>query len=191
MDFMERTKKLLRQLVSTLLRQRKTLLLIVVVSIVTLLISSLVSIWLSNVSNLHFPTIGTIRTSGLEAYWNADLTNKTGEILWGHLYPGSEVNVTLHFRSISNVPVTLEMTTANWTFRNSTDQIVYGPTDVTEHMTFSWDYDGSTVDPGQVVPAVLTLRVEYTQGLREYLIEKDVQSFSFDISIRTLEENAQ
>lgn len=152
-----------------------------------LLLGALAAAWLNSVDNVRFPSIGIIRTSGLEAYWDEDLTNETKEIPWGQLYPGSASNVTLYLRSISNIQITLDMATTDWIFRNSLNEIVYGPANSTEYMTFTWDYNGSTLSPGQVIQIVFTLRVENTLDFVEYVIEKDVQSFSLDIKVRPLE----
>jgi hypothetical protein len=185
--FLKKTKELLGSLVELLRRQKKTVLLVLVVATVTLLLSSMVSIWLSNIDDVRFPSIGTIRTSGIKAYWDAELTNEADSIPWGELHPGSESNVTLYLRSISNIQITLNMTTENWTFNSSRNEIVYGPANSTKYMTLSWDYNGSILNPGQVTKTVLALRVEGTTEFVEFLIEKDVQLFSLDINVKAIE----
>ena len=190
MSFAQKTKKLLDSIVSFLLQKRKTVLLVAAVIAATLLVSSLVSLLLSNIGHLYFPTVGTIRTSGLEAYWDTALTNETQEIPWGVLYPGSEPKATVYLRSIGNTPITLEMTTANWTFHNSFNEDVYGPANTTEYLSLSWNYNGSTVIPDQVIPIVFTLRVDNNLGFLEYVIEYDVQRFSFDINVQAIEQSA-
>ena len=56
------------------------MLLIFTVVIVTLLLSSTLSRWLSEVTDLEIPSIGTVKTIGIEAYWDENLENKTEEI---------------------------------------------------------------------------------------------------------------
>lgn len=191
MGFRDRTKRLLDSMTSLLLQKRDTVLLVVVVVLLTLLTSSLVSIWLSRVSDLHFPSIGTIRISGLKAYWDPTLTNETKEVLWGHLFPGSVSSITLYLQSISSTPITLEMTATNWTLSNSLNDIVYGPAGSIDHLELSWNYSGSTIGLHQVIPVVFTLRVDYATDLIEYVIENDVRQFTFEINIRALEENTR
>jgi hypothetical protein len=55
---------------NTICRSWKTALLIVMVAVATIAVSALVSSWLSRYHNLHFPSIGTIYTIGVEAYWD-------------------------------------------------------------------------------------------------------------------------
>ena len=181
-------KQFVGSLVALLRRQRKTLLLVLVVAIATLLLSSLVAIWLSKIDDVRYPSIGTIRTSGIKAYGDTELKNEATNITWGRLYPGSEPNVTLYLRSISNIQITLDMTTENWTFNSSSNEIVYGPANSTEYMTLSWDYNGSILNPGQVIQTVFSLRVENTIEFVEFLIQKDVQLFSFEISVTAVED---
>ena len=190
MGFVQKAKKLLGFLVAHLLHHKKTTLLVTVAVTVTVLVGSLTSIWLINLGNLRFPTVGIIRTSGLKAYWDAAFTNETTEISWGLLYPGSTPNVTVYLRSVSNIPISLAIISANWTFANAQDEIVYGPANHTEYMTLTWDYNGTALSPGQAIPVVFTLRIDATVGFVEYVIDKDVQSFSFEVNIRALEEGA-
>jgi hypothetical protein len=192
--FVETAKKFLvgiiektKQLLSSLHPRKKAVILVAVVIVVTLLISSLVAMWLSNISDVRFPTIGTIRTFGLEAYWDAALTSEVKEIPWGQLYPGSAPNITLYLHSISNTPIGLQMTTSNWTFLDSMNDIVYGPASLTHYMSLTWDYTGLALIPDQVIQVMFTLHVEDTLEFIEYVIENDVQQFSFDINVRALE----
>lgn len=187
MSFLKKTKSLLTSLVALLRRSRRTLLLVAIVTVVTLLLSAVVAVWLSNDGYVIFPSVATIRTSGLKGYWDADFTNETTEIPWGQLYPGSAPNVTVYLRSISNVEIAVNMTHGNWTFINSRNETVYGPANGTKYMNLTWDYDGSPLSPGQAIQVTFTLRVEVTVDFVEYVIEKDMQQFSFDIYVRALE----
>jgi hypothetical protein len=170
-------------------RQKNTVLLAVVVVVVTLLLSALVAIWLESDGGMHLPSVGNIRTTGLAAYWDAELTNKAEKIPWGQLMPGSDSSATLYLRSTSNTPVTLVNTTSNWAFMNSLNETVYGPANGTDYMNLTWDYNGSSVNPGQVIVVVITLHAEDSMEFVDYVIENNVQSFSFDINIQALKEN--
>ena len=183
----QKTKQLLCSSTMILLQKRRIALLILVIFVVALLVSLLIAIWIEGVFYLHLPSMGTIRIFGLKAYRDIALTNEAANITWGTLSPGSALNVTVYLRSISNAPIKLNSTTANWVLRNSHDEIRYGPVNDTDHLKLDWDYNGSTIGPGQVVPLVFTLRADYTSDFIEYVIQNDVQQFSFDISVHAVE----
>lgn len=162
-------------------------LLIAVVAVSTLVLSALISVWLSNLDNLHFPSIGTIRTTGIKAYWDKGLMNQSTQVPWGIVHPGSAYNATVFLRSVSNVKITLRITTSNWTLRNS-ENIVFGPAERTDFMNMTWDYNGSVLNPGQVIQVTLTLRVEDSRDFIEFLNQNDVTAFSFDIDMEAVED---
>ena len=167
---------------------KKTILLITTAVVATLAVSSLISIWLSSISDLEFPSIGTIVFEGVEGYWDIDLTNKTGAEApydWGLICPGATSNLTLYLRSISNVDTELRHVETNWTFRNSTDGAVAPPANISQFMYVMWDYDNSTVHPGETRRAILTLHAESSSPFIEFLITNDVIAFSFDMTIST------
>jgi hypothetical protein len=157
----------------TLLRQhKKTLLLILVVSTATILISSAVSIWLSNFHNLTLPTIGTIKTIGVEAYWDPSLENKTETIDWDTIWPGSTKNVTLYIRSVSNVKTSLHLNTSS-----------INPANISEYLNLSWNYDGTPLNPNGIIQVTLFLSASGNNSFNRYLIANDVTAFSIDIYI--------
>jgi len=165
-------------------RSKKTLLIIIVVAIITLCASTIVSIWLDVHSNFYFPSVGNIRTIGVKAYWDQEHANETTEIQWGTLYPGSTNNVTLYLRSTSNHKITLTMQTGNWTFLNSSDIAVSGPDSMTPFMNLTWNYDNTPISPNETLQVTLTLHVSDSSTFIEYLVQNEIRSFSFDISIR-------
>jgi len=155
---------------------KKTVLLIVAVAAITVLVTSLTAIWLSKITNLQIPSLGTITTLGVEAYWDKNLTNKTEEIKWGKIWPGSSQNVTIYIRSISNVETTLILNTTNW-----------NPTNLTDYMNLTWNYNETTIHPDEIIQVTLTLSASSSYSFIMYLITNDVKQFSFDIIIRTSE----
>jgi hypothetical protein len=168
-------------------RSWKTALLIIIVAVAAMAVSALVSVWLSRYSNLHFPSIGTIYTMGVEAYWDQNLTNRTGQIQWGTLYPNTKTNVTLYLHSMSNIPATLTLKTENWTFVNSAGTNVTEPPNRETYMNLTWDYNNQTLNPDQALQTTLTLTVTGDSIFLEYLIQNNVTTFNFNISIRTKE----
>ena len=157
----------------TFLRQhKKTLLLIFIVSTATVLISSAISILLSDFHNLTLPTIGNIKTIGVEAYWDPNCENKTETIDWNTLWPGTTKNVTLYIRSVSNVKTTLHLHTSNIT-----------PPNISEYLNLSWNYDGTTLNPNEIIQVTLFLSASDDKSFSQYLIANDVTEFNIDIHI--------
>jgi hypothetical protein len=157
----------------TFLRQhKKTLLLALIVSPTTVLISSTISIWLSDFHNLTLPAIGTIKTVGVEAYWDPNCENKTETIDWNTIWPGPTKNVTLYIRSVSNVKTPLHLHTSNIT-----------PANISEYLNLSWNYDGTSLNPDEVIQVILFLSASDDKSFSRYLIDNDVTDFNIDIHI--------
>lgn len=177
-------KAQLNSLISFLRSSKKMILLILLVAVATILVTTVISIWLSRFHNLNFPSIGTINTIGVKAYWDTTLHNKTTQIQWDTIYPGTSKNVTLYIQSDSNIDTILELKTANWTFLDSTNKIVYGPSNTSQYMNLTWNYDNTTLNPNETIQVTLTLHADNSQSFIQYLINNNVNLFSFDIIIR-------
>ena len=106
---------------------KKTIILILTVATLTLILSSVISILLNENTPLKFPSIGKMKTIGVEAYWKDNLENVTEEINWGIIWVGSSKNVTIYLRSISNVETVLQLNATNW-----------NPTHISRFINFSW-----------------------------------------------------
>ncbi len=155
---------------------KRTVLLILVVVVITIVISAAVSILLQRTTNLSVPSFGTIKTLGVEAYWDIDCENKTEEVKWGEILIGSSENVTFYVRSISNVEATLYLNATNWE-----------PSNLSDYMNLSWNYNGTTVHPGEIIQVTLTLSAPYSSDFILYLITNNVKEFNLDICIHTSE----
>ena len=165
---------------------KRTILLITITTVVTLIISSIIAIWFSKVTHLSVPSLGTIKTLGVEVYWDKNLENETKEVYWGTIYPGDSIDVgPLYVRSISNLETTLDLDTVNWTFLDSDNNTVVGP--MNSYMNLTWDYDGDVVQPNGTVQVTLTLSASSSSDFIRYLVANDVTNFSFDIFISTSE----
>ena len=175
-------------LIKPLRHHKKTVLLTVGVAAITLSLSIIVPILLDTTTHFNFPSIGTIRTIGVKAYYDPSLQNQTTQIQWGTTYPGSTTNATLYIKSTSNTKTTLHLQTANWTFRNYTDAIVPGPDNATPYLNLTWNYNGTTISPSQTIPVILALSVTDSQTFTQFLVDNNVTSFSFDIIISATEQ---
>jgi hypothetical protein len=143
--------------------------------------------WLSKTYNVHLESLGTIKTLGVEAYWDINLTDKIDEeINWEILWVGSSKNITIHLLSISNIPTTINLQT-NLTFYDINGITIQYSNNVLSYMNLTWNYNGQIIYPGKVIPIILTLSSEFSTDFISFLIEKDVRNFTLDIHIYTEE----
>jgi hypothetical protein len=166
-------------------RSKKTVLLIIVAVSVTLIINILVSMWLSSFHNMHFPSIGTIRAEGVDAYGGdiKTLPDGTKYLDWGTVYPGTEIKRSFYVKSKSNTEIILNFTFTSITFRNSKNQTVAAPSLDGPPLYIDPDYADVPLKPGEVIYVTLTLHVSSKPSFIDYLINNDVQTFSVDIFI--------
>jgi hypothetical protein len=127
---------------------------------------------LSKTSNLTVPSLGTVKTIGVETYWDQNRENKTEEINWDEMVIGSSKNVTFYIRSTSNYKITLKLNVTDW-----------NPANISDYMNLSWDYNGEKLDHGETIQVTLTLSSSYSQSFVNYLISENVQKFSLDMHI--------
>jgi len=158
---------------------KRTILLIIITAVITIAISAITSTWLSRTINFHVPSLGIIKTLGVEAYWDENLENKTETISWGTISPGSSKNFTLYLRSISNTETTLCLNTTNW-----------NPANISEYVVLSWNYNGTPVHPSEIVQVTLILTASSSDTFIFYLVTGNVKEFSLDIIISTLEHSS-
>lgn len=169
-------KHLLDPLSAFLRSSKRTILLILLVVAITLVLSTTIAILSERITKLNVPSLGTVKTLGVEAYWDKNLQNKTETINWSTIWPGSSKSFTLYLRSISNTKTTLLLNTTNW-----------NPTNISEYMNFSWNYNGTILHPGETIQVTLTLTTSSSNTFLLYLITNDVKEFRFDIIINTSE----
>jgi hypothetical protein len=151
---------------------KKTILLITVVSVVSILSTTGIAIYLSTFHNYTIPSLGTVKTIGVEAYWDRTLKNETFEIDWGPIWVGNSTYRILHIRSVSNYDVILNLNITNWI-----------PKDISDYITVSWNYTGKQLVPGEIVPVKLTVSSPNTSSFISYLIDNSVTRFEFEIHI--------
>jgi len=102
-------------------------------------------------------------------YWDVNCSSTVSSIEWGQIEPGSAKNVSLFIRNEGKSAASLFLGTDNWT-----------PSNASEFMTLSWDYDNQTLAPPDedsydILLVALTLQVSPS-------IE-GIESFSFDVII--------
>lgn len=115
-------------------------------------------------SETTVPSVGTVKTVGVRAFWDVNYTSIVTEIDWGLVEPGYQVNATIYLRNEGNAPITLSLHTENW-----------NPSNASNYITLGWDYTNQTVDPGTVNNVNLILVVSSNVT--------GITNFSFDIII--------
>lgn len=168
----ENMRSRLHSFIAFLRSSKKTLLLILIVAMASIAITTTISILLSKIDNFNIPSLGNIKTIGVEAYWDPNRENKTETLDWGTIWIGTSKNMTLYIRSVSNYKVTLNLNATNWI-----------PANISDYMTLSWDYNGTQLNPSEIIQVTLTLSPSFSNSFVRYLIANDVKNFSLDIHI--------
>lgn len=105
-----------------------------------------------------------VSSINVEIYSDAEATTALTGLQWGSLSPGGTVNRTIYVKNTGNTAETLNMTATEWT-----------PTEASSVLTLTWDKEGSSLAPGAVVAATISLHVASNPG--------SVTSFSMNIVI--------
>jgi len=134
--------------------------LVVLISIVAL--TALASGFIQ--SSVRIVGRGTVKAIGLGVFWDSNCTNPVTFIDWGMVEPGSMNNVTVYMRNEGNVAATISLTIENW-----------DPSNASEYLTLSWNYDGRQLSPQEAILTTLNLNVSPSVH--------GIESFSFDIII--------
>jgi hypothetical protein len=105
-----------------------------------------------------------VSSVNVEIYSDAEETVALTSLQWGTLSPGGSVNRTIYVKNTGNTAETLNMTATEWT-----------PAEASSVLTLTWDKEGSSLAPGAVVAATVSLHVASNPG--------SVTSFSMNIII--------
>ena len=105
-----------------------------------------------------------IKAVGVGIYRDPALTVPLTEIDWGVLEPGEQKNHTAYIKNESNVPITLVLTTENWS-----------PLNASSFVALTWDYNGEPLGVDGFVEVTFTLAVDP--------VISGIDAFSFDIVI--------
>ena len=107
----------------------------------------LVSYAVSNYLRIIAST-GTVKAVNVGVYWNLNCTETVTTIDWGMLEPGESKNVTIYLKNEGNTPINLSLDTSNW-----------NPASASSFLTVTWNQEGTSLAPGAVATAVITLTV--------------------------------
>lgn len=160
----------------------KTLLLVAIVAIISVATTSLVSIMLSNSEDeIYLPSLATIKTIEVETYWDPNGENRRENLTWNEIsiqklgwdeVKVNPVNTTLYVKSVSNFRVTLNMSLTDW-----------NPVEISDYLTISWDYNGTILNPGEIIPVTMTLSASSSDAFIDYLVENEIKRFDVAIHI--------
>ncbi len=107
---------------------------------------------------------GIVKVVGVGVFWDSACVSPVSFIDWGFVEPGSVNSIVVYVRNEGNVAAAISLATDNW-----------NPSNASDFLTLSWNYDGKQLNPQEVVPVTLTLTV--SSGVQGII------SFSFDIII--------
>ena len=99
----------------------------------------------------------------LDVYFDYACLIPASSVDWGEVELGGSKSISLYIKNNGNVDSFAVLSSENW-----------NPEYAVEYLQLSWDYDGVSMSPGQIVPVKLTLDV----GL-----ECPFDCFSFNIVI--------
>ncbi|MCW4016736.1 MAG: hypothetical protein NWF06_10235 [Candidatus Bathyarchaeota archaeon] len=164
-------KKHISSFFGSLKPSRKTLLLVVIVAIVSIASSTLISVLLIHSNpEIYVPSLGTIKTIEVEAYEDANCGTAKEMFDWGELMPGNISTQLVYIKSVSNFVVTLNLNLTDWS-----------PPEISEYITITWDYNGTTLKPNDVIPIAITISVSSSDGFINYLVHNQVTQFNVDL----------
>ena len=117
----------------------------------------------------NIPTQGSNGGSSLNSvnigvYSDAAATINCSSIDWGKLIKGNSVNRIVYIKNSGNAIETLNMTLTGW-----------NPTTANSVLSLSWDKEGISIYPGEVILATITLRAAADTGTLSF--------FNFNILI--------
>jgi hypothetical protein len=160
----------------------KTLVLIAIVAVISIVSTSLVSIMLSHSDDeIYLPSLGTIKTIDVETYWDPNGENRRENLTWNEIkieklnwdeIKMNPVNTTLYVKSVSNFRVTLNLFLTDW-----------NPVEILDYLTISWDYNGTILNPGEIIPVTMTLSASSSDAFINYIVQNEIKRFDVVIHI--------
>ena len=160
----------------------KTLVLVAIVAVISVASTSLVSIMLSHSDDeIYLPSLGTIKTVEVETYWDPNGENRRENLTWNEIkiekldwdeIKTETVNTTVYVKSVSNFRVTLNIFLTDW-----------NPVEISDYLTISWDYNGTILNPGEIIPVTMTLSASSSDAFINYIVQNEIKRFDVVIHI--------
>ncbi len=105
---------------------------------------------------------------GVSIYSDYGCESALSSIDWGFVEPGSSNEAVMYIRNEGSVSITLNMSVDDWE-----------PDLASDHLTVSWDREGTELGVGSVARAIITLVVDTAVS--------NVTNFSFDVTVTGFE----
>lgn len=101
---------------------------------------------------------GSVKAINVEVYWDVEGTQTVDAIDWGLPGSGDTVNQNMFVKNSGNAPMNLSLITTGWI-----------PAEAESYLFPSWDGEGLSIDPDEVVMVTLTLKVsEAVTGITDF-----------------------
>jgi hypothetical protein len=115
-------------------------------------------------ANSRISSGGAVKAIGVMVYSDVNAANRLTSIDWGIVEPGEDKNAICYIRNEGNFAVTLSLLTENWS-----------PSNASQYITLSWNYDGHSIGLGEIVEVTINLDVSDSVS--------GITDFSFDVVI--------
>ena len=112
----------------------------------------------------RIPSSATVKAVGVGIYKDINFTVSVTRIDWGIVEVGESKNFSAYIVNRSNVPITLSMTTENWT-----------PVNASNFITLTWNYGGTEIAVDGYVFVTFVLSVDQAIS--------GIDAFSFTIVV--------
>lgn len=99
-------------------------------------------------SNKSLVQANSVQGVGVGIYWDQACTNRTLSLNWGTIAAGSSNKLTVYVRNEGNSPVSLLLSTSDWT-----------PISASNYMSLNWNYTNKVLKTHEIIPIELTLTV--------------------------------
>jgi len=105
--------------------------------------------------------VASIKTVGVNVFSDSNCTLPVTHIYWETLEPATSKTIPIYVKSVSNVPLNVNVTSENWK-----------PPNCTEYMTFRAEPNSFTLQPAEIKEVYLTLIVAYNiEGITNFTFE--------------------
>jgi len=102
----------------------------------------------------------------IDVFWDSSCRSPVNSIDWGTLSPGDVENVTVYVRNEGESNTVLALNVSGWI-----------PTLASSYLSVDWNYSGTAVPPGQVVPLILMMTVNSSiSGITSFGVNVTVSS---------------
>jgi hypothetical protein len=102
----------------------------------------------------------------IDVFWDSACMNPVNSIDWGTLSPGDIENVTVYVRNEGEAGTVLALNVSDW-----------NPVPAADYLSIGWDYSGTAVPPGRVVPLTLSMVVNSSiTGITSFGVNVTVNS---------------